>query len=157
METITDIDKFVKNVAETLLGGMIVYYDLDKMIYEKISRDWLDEYGEFLDTDEEPERNGGFELQDWEVELIKDVRQAEKLPDSIEAPPSWIPFKWREQFVEDHRDNLPFAKTADKALYGKHPFQAFKYALHNHELISEWYPYEIKKMEEYVRDEMGIE
>lgn len=27
METITDIDKFVKDVAETLLGGMIVYYD----------------------------------------------------------------------------------------------------------------------------------
>lgn len=157
METITDIDKFVKDVSETLLGGMIVYYDLDKMKYEKISRNWLDEYGEFLDSDDEPKRDYGFELQDWEVELIKDVRQAENLPDSIEAPPSWVQFKWRERFVEDHRDNLPFAKAAAKALYGKHPFHAFKSALYNHEIISEWYPYEIKKMEEYVRDEMGIE
>lgn len=66
------------------------------------------------------------------IDLVREIREAIMLPDNIEVPFSSVTFRWREDFVEAHRDNARFVNRAVRALYGKHPFRSFKMAVYDH-------------------------
>lgn len=90
------------------------------------------------------------------IDLVREIRNAIMLPDNIEAPFSSVTFRWREDFVEAHRDNARFVNRAVRALSGKYPFRSFKMAVYDHDLKKEWFAFELDRMKEYVRYELGI-
>lgn len=79
---------------------------------------------------------------DYMIDLVREIREAIMLPDNIEAPFSSVTFRWREDFVEAHRDNARFVNRAVRALSGKHPFRSFKMAVYDHDLKKEWFAFE---------------
>ncbi len=90
------------------------------------------------------------------IDLVREIRDAIMLPDNIEAPFSSVTFRWREDFVEVHRDNAQFVTRVVRALSGKHPFRSFKMAVYDHDLKKEWFAFELDRMKEYVRHELEI-
>lgn len=90
------------------------------------------------------------------IDLVREIRDAIMLPDNIEAPFSSVTFRWREDFVEVHRDNARFVNRTVGALSDKHPFRSFKMAVYDHDLKKEWFAFELDRMKEYVRHELGI-
>lgn len=90
------------------------------------------------------------------IDLVREIREAIMLPDNIEVPFSSVTFRWREDFVEAHRDNARFVNRAVKALSCKHPYRYFEMAVYDHDLKKEWFAFELDRMKEYVRHELGI-
>lgn len=156
MEKFDNIEDFVKGMAEELLTGSRVYYDLDKLRYSAVFIDWIHEYGEYIDLEDDEFEKIAKDTHDDMIDLVREIRDAIMLPDNIEAPFSSVTFRWREDFVEVHRDNARFVNRAVRALSGKHPFRSFKMAVYDHDLKKEWFAFELDRMKEYVRHELGI-
>ncbi len=156
MEEFDNIEDFVKGMAEELLTGSRVYYDLDKLRYSAVFIDWIHEYGEYIDLEDDEFEKVAKDSHDDMIDLVREIRDAIMLSDNIEAPFSSVTFRWREDFVEVHRDNARFLPRAVRALSGKHPFRSFKMAVYDHDLKKEWFAFELDRMKEYVRHELGI-
>lgn len=156
MEKPNNIEDFVKGVAEELLTGSRVYYDLDKLIYSAVFIDLIHEYGEYIDLEDDEFEKVAEDSHDDMIDLVREIRNAIMFPDNIEAPFSSVTFRWREDFVEAHRDNARFVNRAVRALSGKYPFRSFKMAVYDHDLKKEWFAFELDRMKEYVRHELGI-
>lgn len=152
MEKAENFEDFVKRVAEELSMADYVYYDVDSLQFGAMSDDWLWEYGDYLDLNDEafnaiPED----ELDGWQREVADNLRKVVDLPHRIDKPISAIAFRWMEEFVGDHADNHKFYDDAVKALRNKHPSRGFRAALDCNGLTKEWYQFHDARMEDYVR------
>lgn len=127
METAKDIDDLAAKIAEELQVCDKVYYDPQALSYNSVTQDWLWEYGDYLDMDDESFANlPEDELKDWERELIMATREALDLPEWISKPESIFSFKWMEEFTDNHRENERFFKDALYALRNRRPFAGFR-------------------------------
>ncbi|MCM1139508.1 MAG: hypothetical protein NC453_13135 [Muribaculum sp.] len=155
MEQAENFEQLIKRIAEELTMADHVYYDLDSLKYGVMFEDWLSEYGEYLDLNDEafnatPED----ELGGWQREQAEDVRKVLDLPHCIDKPFSSESFHWMEEFTETHANNQKFFRDAVKALRNRHPFRGFRAALDWNGLTDEWYPFRDTKMQDYVRKEI---
>lgn len=158
MEKYNDINEFVKKIADSLLAGFIVYYDIESLRFGDVSESWFDEYDDYIDADKsEFDTIGPRKLQEWEKSLIKVVQETITLPAQIETPPSWQQFRWREEFLDELPGNARFKSSAARALSGRHPFRAFKDELNYYRIDKQWFQYEFERMEAYVRHELNID
>lgn len=152
MEQAENFEQLIKRIAEELTMADHVYYDLDSLKYGVMFEDWLSEYGEYLDLNDEafnatPED----ELGGWQRKQAEDLRKVLDLPHCIDKPFSSEAFRWMEEFTEAHANNQKFFRDAVKALRNRHPFRGFRAALDWNGLTEEWYPFRDARMEEYVR------
>lgn len=152
MEKAENFAEFVKRVAEELSMADYVYYDRDSLQYGTMMEDWLWEYGDYLDLNDEafdavPED----ELGGWRREVAENLRKVVDLPHRIDKPISAITFCWMEEFAGDHADNCKFYDDAVRALRNRRPFQGFRAALDLNGLTKEWYRFHDARMEDYVR------
>ncbi len=152
MEIAKDINQFIRAVSESLLMGQVVHYDLQTLSYSD-ANDNLCEYEEYLDMDnDEFEKALSEELNGWQGDWVKEIREASSMPDSIEAPPSWQQIDWMKDFINIRLDDRKFINDATNALNYRHPFQAFKEVLHRYNLEEDWYAYQAERCEQYVAD-----
>lgn len=156
LEKATDLEDFIRKVADELDAGFIVYYDIETLEYGTTMQEWIEEYGDVLDLNEEAFRE---ETEDWSQEdknLAESIYEAMNLPDRIEAPGSHIQFNWMVDFTEAHASNRKFFQYAERALTRRHPFSGFKNNLYYHGLEKEWYDYKAMRMQNWVRHELPL-
>lgn len=156
MEKAKDIQEFVTAIAQSLLSGETVYYDMNTLSYAGLS-DMSYEYDDYINMeDEEFEKVGKKDLRDWQFELVKYIREALALPKHIETPPSRIQYEWMTDFTNNNVDNKRFIQAATNALNAKHPFSQFKDVLYQYNLENDWYTYQEDVCKQYISDELGI-
>lgn len=152
MEKAKNREEFIKEIAELLSCGHMVCYDPDTLSYNWVHEDWLLDYADYLEPEEEAPEQPLNELQDWEQSLVNEIKESLDMPCIIERPSSRLQYRWMEQFVEDMRDNEAFAKEAGEALRIRNPFINFKHVFIRHNMSSEWYARRDECFENYVRN-----
>lgn len=155
MNSASNKDDLIVKVAELLQMFDRVYYDIETLRFDGVMEEWLWNYGDYLDLDDEAfGKIGEDELSGWEREEVVGIRETLGLKSSIDRPESFISFKWMEEFTDGHANNQKFYDDAAKALHNRHPFRFFRSTLDRYGFTEQWYAYRNSRMEDHVRREM---
>lgn len=155
MEKANDIEDLIRQIADWLSIGQTVMYDPKSLTYGDISPMNFADYGDYLDMDELPE-NIGDELVDWEVDLVKYLREVLMLPYEMQPPRHREQFEWMADFANEHSSDRRFIRDVQRALDGRHPFGAYKNVMAYYGLLNDWYVYRDERYREYVRRELTL-
>lgn len=155
MEKAKNIEEFVKWVADGLSIGSTVRYDLKSLSYGEVHQHQIDEYGEYLDMAELSE-DIEETLCDWEIDVVKHLREIFDLPDKIEPPRTWKQIDWMADFANERSKGPRFIKDVQRAIDSRHPFSAFKDVMAYYRLLEDWYQYRDECYRDYVRSELDL-
>lgn len=155
MEKAKDIDEFVSAIGDSLQMRNKVGYDLESLAYGELPQHLLDEYSEYLDLAELPE-DIGEELHDWEIDVVKDLRDSLDLPKRIDPPRAWEQLEWMADYANEQTFGDRFFRYVQRALDSRHPFGAYKDVMRDYGLLKGWYRYCDECYCDYVRHEIGL-
>lgn len=156
MEKANNIEDFVRGVADGLGIGCSVRYDLKTLSYGEVYQYQLDEYGEYVDMDELP-NDIEDELKDWELDVVKYLREIRDLPDEIEPPRTWKQIDWMADFANERSKDPRFVKDVQRAIDSRHPFGAFKDVMADYGLLEDWYQDCGECYQDCVRSEIDLD
>lgn len=155
METAKDKEDLVRQIADLLSMGETVRYDLKTLSYGELNQMNLDEYSEYLKKEELPE-DIEEELRDWEIDVVKYLRDVLDLPHLIEPPRHWEQFEWMADFANEQSSDRRYIRDVQSALDSRHPFGAFKDVMADYGLLDKWYHYREDCYKSFVKNELGI-
>lgn len=157
MEKHTSREEMYERIADDLTFCDTVYYDSANLQSMGVSKDFIFEYGEYLDIvdDDEFEKALQEEVEGGMMDFVRDLREAVFLPKRINAPESHEKFTWMEDFIEENRHLGHFAEEAERNLSRRHPFRNFKDTVYEYNLQKQWDAFEIECMLKYVRQKLS--
>lgn len=156
MEQAKDIEEFVRMIAQGIEQGVCVRYDIETLAYGEVHQYQLDEYDEYVEMEELPD-DLDEELHDWEIDLVKYLRDTLDLPDEIDPPRTREQFEWMADFANEQSVGGRFIRDVQRALDSRHPFGTYKDVMYDYGLIDNWYRYREECCRHYVRRELGLD